>query len=324
VPAGFRRGPALVSAFRRIKRVYVVGADCLDGHYSVHLSVGLMRAAELAAQLGASATIVGSSFKDSAHPDAIEKMRTLDASVRVCSRDPRSADRIRTKAKRACDTVADAAFMLRPSEPRSDEAQDILAWAAERRGAGRTLLGVNFNRQVITGKPTPEQTQPLLDAHAESLARLLSEREDLDLLFIPHDYRGDVSDRDHARILGERLDRPDRTRVLLGDYRASELKHMAGETDAVLTGRMHLAIASLGQGVPVACVTYQGKFEGLFDHFQMPPLVCPPDAASADDLHRLIAGLLDRRDELRAAIAERLPHVKAMSASNLGLPDAAA
>ena len=30
---------------------------------------------------------------------------------------------------------------------------------------------------------------------------------------------------------------------------------------------MHLAIASLGMGVPVGCITYQGKFQGLIEGF---------------------------------------------------------
>lgn len=316
---GWRRVARLVSAFRSVRRVYIVGADCLDGHYSVDKSLALMSAAEFAARLGARATIVGSSFKSSAHPDAVAKMRALDPRVRVCSRDPRSAERIRTTAGRPCDTVADAAFMLRPSRPGVDEADRLLAWLADRRAAGRLVLGVNFNRQVLGGKPGPAETETLLEAHAEALRRVLRERESLDLLLMPHDYRGEVSDRDHARLLHERIAQPDRTAALLGDYRASEIKFFAAELDGVLTGRMHLAIAALGSGVPVACVTYQGKFEGLFDQFSMPPLVLSPDQADADRLHALVGRLLDERDALRWAIASRLDHVHSMSLSNLGL-----
>ena len=57
------------------------------------------------------------------------------------------------------------------------------------------------------------------------------------------------------------------TRLIEEKCSARQVKAISGHCDLILSGRMHLAIASLGQGVPVVCLTYQDKFEGLMEHF---------------------------------------------------------
>jgi polysaccharide pyruvyl transferase WcaK-like protein len=95
------------------------------------------------------------------------------------------------------------------------------------------------------------------------------------------------------------------------------MKYVAGEMDAVLTGRMHLAIAALGCGVPVACITYQGKFEGLFEHFDLPPLMLDPVRVSETSLTNLLLDLIERRLELRDHVHDRLDRVISLSQANL-------
>lgn len=118
-------------------------------------------------------------------------------------------------------------------------------------------------------------------------------------------------------MLAERVNSEQRCRALLQPYRANELKFFAGEMDAIITGRMHLAIAALGCGVPVGCVTYQGKFEGLFDHFLLKPPVLAPDNVTVDSLHELITTVIDQNQYLADKIADRLPVVTALSRRNI-------
>lgn len=319
LPSGRRRLLGLVSAMRRVKRVFVIGADCLDGHYSPALSLQLIRSADLGAHSGAMATIVGSSYKASPLPETVEALKRLHANARVCGRDPRTVERIRTLTGRACELVTDSAFMLRPHRPETDAAAAHLSWIDERRSAGRILLGVNFNRQVLGKKADPDRIESLLSAHEAAISRLLAERPGLDVLFIPHDYRGTDSDRDHAVLLGERLGGSGRVRSLGEAYRASEIKYFASKMDMILTGRMHLAIEALGAGVPVTCITYQDKFEGLFDHLRLEPRVLAPEQVTAESLHGLLAENLDRLDAYRAHVAEQMARIRAMSRLNLGL-----
>jgi polysaccharide pyruvyl transferase WcaK-like protein len=316
---GLPRGPlkllTLLRAFRRARHVYIIGADCLDGHYSISGSVSLIRLADAAARMGATTTITGISFKDAPAPQAARALRRLTPDAKVLARDGRSAQRILRFSEKQCPVVADAAFMLQPAMPRSPEARALLSWVDSRRGDGKVVLGVNFSGEVL--RQDPELVGRLHDVYACALDRLLSERPDVDIVLIPHDYRGPTSDVTHALSLAQRLERPDRVNVLAGHHRANEMKYVAGEMDAVLTGRMHLAIAALGCGVPVACITYQGKFEGLFEHFDLPPLMLDPVRVSETSLTNLLLDLIERRLELRDHVHDRLDRVISLSQANL-------
>lgn len=81
---------------------------------------------------------------------------------------------------------------------------------------------------------------------------------------------------------------------------------------------MHLAIGSLGKGVPVLCVTYQDKFEGLFSHFDLPAsmLLSTPRALDPAALEQAIDGFVADLDGLRDMVAGALPAVQARSRVN--------
>ena len=70
-------------------------------------------------------------------------------------------------------------------------------------------------------------------------------------------------------------------------------------------------------GVPAGGVVYQGKFEGLYQHFDLSGLCLSPDAlASGGQLAPFLAGLGDRRADLRESIAARLAEVQALALHN--------
>jgi colanic acid/amylovoran biosynthesis protein len=95
-------------------------------------------------------------------------------------------------------------------------------------------------------------------------------------IFIPHDYRPNgIGEGPILEYLYSMLPKAiqGQTYLLSEMYSASEIKWISGELDFVVSSRMHLAIAAIGQGTPVFCLEYQGKFRGLFDLLGMPDLV---------------------------------------------------
>ncbi|MEM1330315.1 MAG: polysaccharide pyruvyl transferase family protein [Planctomycetota bacterium] len=311
----------ILSRLRRYRRLMVVGADCIDGYYAARNSVQMLTIAEAGACMGLEAIIVGASFKENAAEPAKRALRRLSSRVALGARDPISKGRMDATGARP-RLVADAAFMLDAGEV--PEAGGTRAWLDGQDEAGRTVLGVNFNRQVLP-KGSP-RVSDLFDAFDRALSGLLSDRPDLSVLMIPHDYRGEVSDAtqaaDLASVLSQQHD--GRAHMPTGRLTAPEAKALAKRCGAVLTGRMHLAIASLGAGTPVACVTYQGKFEGLFKHFSLEPLCLDPESAiEGAALRSMTEKLLDERDALRSAVADAWPHVRALSELNLEGPGAA-
>jgi polysaccharide pyruvyl transferase WcaK-like protein len=80
---------------------------------------------------------------------------------------------------------------------------------------------------------------------------------------------------------------------------------------------MHLAIACLGQGTPVACVTYQGKFEGLFRHFELDGMTIEPEQAfQPEGLVKFLMPLIEKRKDISKQVQLKLPQVQQLAQVN--------
>jgi polysaccharide pyruvyl transferase WcaK-like protein len=98
----------------------------------------------------------------------------------------------------------------------------------------------------------------------------------------------------------------------------AEIKAMVAGLDFVLSGKMHLAIAALGQGVPVACIAYQDKFEGLFQHFELDGLtIQPQDVVEPGKLAAFFIEKYEQREALASQVRQRLPAVRELSRQSL-------
>jgi polysaccharide pyruvyl transferase WcaK-like protein len=82
---------------------------------------------------------------------------------------------------------------------------------------------------------------------------------------------------------------------------------------------MHFVIACLSSGVPAVGASYQGKFEGLYDHFGTSDMAKPEAIwSSSAELIRAIEGAADRQLQLREMLTKKLPGVKGLAMRNLG------
>ncbi len=307
-------------AFASHSDCYIVGADTLDGCYNLGNSLRLISTANFAVRAGVKATILGSSMRAEPHPEVIKALRNIEQGVRVCFRDPVSHERAERLCGREFELTADAAFMLEPavSDPATGE---CVAWIEAAREAGGRVVAINYNPQVLRpyNQDTPEK-QALLHSYTKAISEVLSQDPSRRVVLIPHDYRGPYNDEHYAQALHESLPEDLRSRAyhFTAHVRATDTKAIAHACDAVLSGRMHFVIAALGSGVPAAAVTYQGKFEGLYQHFDLDPLYLDPDAASdPGQLQGLLERLFTETDALRDAVRARLPHVKSLSNANL-------
>ncbi|MBA3597198.1 MAG: polysaccharide pyruvyl transferase family protein [Methylibium sp.] len=299
-------------------RVAIVGADVMDGYYSPVLTAKLLVLADAMARRGVRAVILGFSFN--AKPSSLLKavFNRLSPEVAVNVRDKVSLERLRSFCRTPATLVADAAFMLEPAELTADISA-MHVWASSRRAAGDRVLGFNIHPMLVRSS-NAEDIAALVRAAVDALRTVMALRA-VSVLLISHDYRGAQSDdacleplhRALADELGARL------MYCTRKFSAAELKAIAGEMDAVVTGRMHLAIATLGMGKPVAALTYQDKFHGLFEHFDYPEkyLLAPAALADGESLVRMMCELIDELPALTAKVAERLPAVIEASRRNV-------
>lgn len=312
----FAAGMAAILADNGHDALAVLGADVMDGHYSVDHSIRAIIAADLAARAGLRALILGFSFNAKPHPALAAAFARLDRRVVLNLRDAVSLKRFRAFAPVPARLVADAAFTLEPGQVDGE----TTAWITSQRAAGRRVIGINLHPMLV--RPSdPARLNRMIAQMADAITAA-SAVAPLAWLLIPHDYRDDSGDGDGLALepLQTRLARsPDIHHCLFpGRHPAATLKALAGQVDGVVTGRMHLAVAALGMGVPVMCLTYQGKFEGLLAHFDLPAdhLLTPEMLEREGALTAALDGFLRDLPDLSAQVQRKLPEVLALANVN--------
>ena len=295
---------------RRATEVYVVGADCMDGYYESAISFTLLACADLATRLGIKTKLTGFSFNEHPTKPAKQMFRHVTRQL-VCNvRDPVSLERVKRLGYKnvTAQLVADVAFMLKPVE--SDAVARIAEWIRGERAQGQAILAFNLHGMLV-GK---ERYDALVNDVAVELGRFLGENEKVSVVLVPHDYRpqGDI---DALSRIASHLASP-RARLVREVLSAAELKGLMGHVDCLFTSRMHLGIAALGMGKPIAAFAYQGKFAGLFEHFDLPgELVISPD--SVKEFPELLRKFIAAIEGLARNVETRLATISALSSKNL-------
>jgi coenzyme F420-reducing hydrogenase beta subunit/polysaccharide pyruvyl transferase WcaK-like protein len=307
---------------RGYRHLFVIGADVLDGYYSEERTRLRLRLAELAARAGMQVTITGFSFNDAPKPSAKNSLRGLPAQVRLCVRDPVSLERVQRVTGRDAVPVADLAFLLKPSLPDDSE---LTQWLQDAQRGGHKVFGINA---IFTSKFFSDRSERVQDdylqLHRDLIAAIAHAHPDSRFLLIPHDYRPNgTGEGPLLETLEMTLDEPLRSRTLrlTREYSAAEIKWICGQLEFVLSSRMHLAIAAIGQGTPVFCFGYQGKFEGLFQLLGLPDLLGSMDAApeQRSEIIEHVLALIRDGARTREEIVAKLPEIRVWSRRNIPL-----
>jgi polysaccharide pyruvyl transferase WcaK-like protein len=215
--------------------------------------------------------------------------------------------------------VADVAFLLQPAGP-SFATEGIEVWIRSQKSDGRTVLIFNLSPQVLS--ETGSAREQVLDELSEMLAMLISTRG-LSVLWLTHDLRNGRRDGDSdvaiamvlARLVSKKLTGEAHQRLFVGSD-ASEVKRLAGMVDLVVTGRMHLAIAALGMNIPTIGISYQDKFEGLWEHFGVTGRYIDAQSFDCRKLEAICVKMLSRLDVERADIGAHLSKVVELARGN--------
>lgn len=310
----------IIGAIRQFRAdgLAVLGADCMDGYYSAETTLRLLALADLAARSGIRTTILGFSFNDKPDTRLANAFNTVSDRVSINVRDEISLERFRKFTHAKAQLVTDSAFMLQPISD-SPVVLDLAGWADKHRTAGRRVIGFNAHPMLIKN-PTAEQLDRLFNSISSALIRFMNECN-VAVALISHDYRGESGDDICLKYIADKLAPRFGERLYYKETRcsAAELKGMAGVMDGVVTGRMHLAIASLGMGVPVAALTYQDKFQGLMRHFSLPDdlLLAPEKLQSDEPLVSLLERFTQSLEQQKEKVSQFLPEVKKSSAKNV-------
>lgn len=312
-------GKAGSIAFDRLIReqhaLFVMGADILDGEYGASLVQRIVGYCNHSVRLGIPATILGFSFNRHPRQPAVHALARLHPRVRVNVRDQASFDRFRLMVGIPASLCADSAFLMPPASDPDPEAE---AWITAMRAAGRSPVGVNLNAHALAPALAQIGTGALID-HIANQLKLAGKANQLAFMLIPHDLKPQSADVAMLQALERQLQLKGFRHVRYSPFsRPDIIKRVVGMLDFIITGRMHLAIAALGSGTPILAITYQDKFEGLYQHFGLPlehtlsPLQC-----LSDEILSRINNLCENRRDLSERICASLPQVEELASRNL-------
>ena len=305
--------------------VVILGADCMDGFYSPTLSLMLLALHDLFSKtVGVSSRLLGFSFNTKPDKRIIRSFKSLTSDVVIRLRDAVSYQRYNTMVDKPAKLVADAAFLLQPDVSCS-LFHRIDKWAKEQHEEGQTVIGLNFHPMLRHYAGLEDIESDALDV-AKHVERILQQHPKVSFVFIPHDDRSRLTDNVMLSVMYDYLQAcseknagiPNRVSYFPEVPRASHLKAICGLLDGLVTSRMHLAIAALGMEVPVMAATYQGKFEGLFQHFGINgEFLLSPQEFLSDVVEDKFSYFLTQIPKLKAQISATLPKVLTLSYQNI-------
>jgi polysaccharide pyruvyl transferase WcaK-like protein len=222
--------------------------------------------------MGIKGHLISCSFNPSPPESVRRAARKMLCETRVHARDAYSAERLSALLKRPVSHSADVAFGLLPEC--TDHSLQIVNWIRSQESFGRRVIALNVNLLPITMQLAGRENE-YVRQWGQWLKELTGQK--LSFVFLPHDYRGEWSDEVALASLFERALPDTRCCCFLPNARlhAAEIKYVVSNCFLVVTGRMHLAIASMGAGVPVIAYAYQSKFEGTLRLFGIESCVRP-------------------------------------------------
>lgn len=287
---------------RNAKSLSIVGADIMDGYYNARASINRAVLAWLACKLGVSCRVLGFSWAPGAHEHALSVLRAAaDAGTTLFARDPISSDRLRSAGVVG---VVDASDVVFSAEQRDNSA---VKWLAKQTDGTRQFAIINVSGLL-------QRRSNLLEEY-ELIARHLMQLG-LDVILLPHVSRAQTDDRAACQSLYERID-DRKTNVVLSNLLTPEqTRDLCAQARIVVTGRMHLAVIALSQGVPSVALASQGKVEGLMALFGSERMCVEPRIGFGAQVNDLIDDVLHRGGTAAANIAEKLHYVRELSLRN--------
>lgn len=305
-PIGRIRARVLFCALMaNAKSVNVIGADVMDGGYSRRESILRSQLLWMAAKLGVPGQVLGFSWNGSSHRLTRKYLEKSASSTLFNLRDPLSLDRFNMAGYPKVRLVSDMAFTLSTSTADPE----LKTWVDSRKAEGRKIAIFNTSGLI-------DKTQ-MLDSDYSSIAEHLL-ANNFAIIVLPHVRRQGDDDTVPARRLSRDYRHED---LLLVDRQLTpgNVVSLAATADVCITGRMHLAILSLGQETPAIALATQGKVEGMLAMFGLQHYAVLPVPGLASQVIELLDELWTKEQETKLSIHQALPKIRLLSALNYEL-----
>ena len=255
---------SLVKLVSRTRLLRFIGADVVDGAYGRRNALLRLAVFEAFAVAGANCGIVSFSISDRPDKRCMRVLKDLSTKAQLVVRDPVSFRRLEGRLPGHLIQGADLAFLLKAE---GSPAGDAFARTLHQlRSRGDLLIGICWNALIYRADDTS-----VCRKLSACISKMLDDSPRTSIVLLPHDVRNKTSDVELCRrVIGVLPGRHEpRVWLFRGEVTPQEVKFVIGTLDALVSARMHAAIAAASQGIPVFGLTYQGKFEGLFEHLRL-------------------------------------------------------
>lgn len=281
------------------RSVSVVGADIMDGAYNAGASVRRSNLALLSARQGIDSRILGFSWNGAAKRSAVEALKRASvAGVKLFLRDPVSFRRARRDGLINLVEAADTVFSL----PRSPSL-----------GPSPNLDGRHLPRALVNMSALIERSHDQIPEYEKIVRHLLS--SGYEVLLLPHVSRLNGDDLGLLAVLHSRI-ADDRVDLVGGLPTPAEVRQLCASASVVVTGRMHLGVLALTEGVVPIILSTQGKVDGLMALFELTEFVVEPDKGIGSEVIDRIEALRGDAGLYAQLVARNMSEVRSKSALN--------
>lgn len=275
-------------------RVYIIGADIMDGSYDRREAYLRWSIVDACARAGIDARVLGFSWSGSADLLVERRVSRLDPRVVAFLRDRRSLERfLAVHPSCTAESCADVAFTL-SGVSACGEVDD---WVAHQRQLGFKIVVVNISGLIFSSGGHERSVAQSLEALAHDGFRIV---------LLPHVIRDSDSDMQACRSVYAAAGEPDWAFLVETLLSPSQVRGLTEQVDAVFTGRMHLSILALTVGVPVCVMSTHGKVEGLLAAMALEEFLVDGPESVGQALTLLVPRLVNDRsfaDEVSARIS---------------------
>ena len=196
--------------------------------------------------------------------------------------------------------TADPALLLKPEAlPRS-------VLKIEKLDGGTRLIGMSVREP---GVAAPDLDPNVYHALLANAADYMVDRFNADIVFVPMEHS--MQDLQHSHAVIAKMLRPQRARVLNGEYTSGQILSLMGRFHFAVGMRLHFLIFAALRNVPFVALPYAGKVAGFLEDLKLP---APP--LNLVNPGRLCAHLdesWDARRSLKTQLAKSVPELQERS-----------
>ncbi|WP_346838375.1 polysaccharide pyruvyl transferase family protein [Microbulbifer sp. SAOS-129_SWC] len=208
----------------------------------------------------------------------------------------------------------DVAFLLPVTPPDDGLRQKLEEFTRHSSGE---IVGINISGLIYNDPDRAARCFSIKADYAQALRDVINnivKNSDASILLIPHVLTPPghfESDHEACQKLYHSLSANLQRRVttLSSGYTETEIKWVISRLSWFCGTRMHSTIASLSTGVPSAAISYSDKTFGVFSSCEQEAQVFDPRCLATADLAHALYHSFCRRQEIKSALARRLPQV---------------